>query len=158
MARQALLNHVAIPAANVHPISGIMPPDQAAWQYEELLREYFAGRPPQFDLVFLGLGENGHTASLWPGSEAIHEANRWVVAVFVPELDMFRVTMTAPLLNQAAAVVFLVTGAGKADVLREVLEGPGDVSRLPAQLIQPLDGKLGWLVEEASAAKLTRQS
>src|SRR5262249_50760096 len=106
MARQALLNHVAIPAANIRPISGIAAPAQAAQDYESTLRDFFGAKPPRFDLVYLGLGENGHTASIWPGTDSVHVADRWAVEVFVAELDMFRVTLTAPLLNQAALVAF----------------------------------------------------
>ena len=106
------------------------------------------------DLVLLGLGDNGHTASLFPGTPVLKEKERWADEVYVAEQDLYRVTMTAPLLNEAAKVAFLVAGGGKAGVLREVLHGPREVERLPAQLISPRDGELLWLIDLAAAAQL----
>ena len=158
MARQALLDHVPIPVEQIHPIPGSQNPSEAAGCYETLLRGFFGGWPPRFDMVFLGLGENGHTASLFPGTPALEERQRWVAEVDVAEQDVFRVTLTAPLLNQAAVVVFLVTGAAKAAVLHEVLDGPHDPSRWPAQLIRPLDGELRWLVDRTAASLLVHET
>jgi 6-phosphogluconolactonase len=123
--------------------------------YEGGLQAYFGDQPSRFDLVFLGLGENGHTASLFPGTPVLEEQERWVAAVHVAEQDMDRVTLTAPLINQAAVIAFLVSGASKAGALREVLEGLEDSNRLPAQLIQPADGELHWLVDREAASLLT---
>jgi len=109
---------------------------------------------PRFDLVFLGLGENGHTASLFPGTPVLDERERWVAEVYVAEQEMYRVTLTAGVINGAAAVAFLVTGGSKAQVLKEVLQGPADPARLPAQLIQPRQGELIWLLDEEAAARL----
>jgi 6-phosphogluconolactonase len=156
MARQALLSHVTIPPSQIHPIPCSRSPQVAAEQYEGVLQAFFGDQPPRFDLVFLGLGENGHTASLFPGTPVLAEQERWVAAVHVAEQDMDRVTLTAPLINQAAVVVFLVSGANKAAVLKEVLEGPSDPDRLPAQLIQPADGELHWLLDQEAASLLTR--
>lgn len=153
MTRLALLDHVPIPANQVYPVDGLSPPRQAAEKYERLLREHFAGQPPRFDLVFLGLGENGHTASLWPRSPVLQETQRWVGEVYVAEQDVYRVTMTAPLLNQALVTAFLVTGASKRAVLHEVLEGTYDPERLPAQLIRPASGDVRWLADTASASE-----
>lgn len=156
MARRALLDHVPIPPAQIHPIPCTQAPRQAAEEYEALLRDFFAGRPPSFDLALLGLGENGHTASLFPGTPVLEERERWVAEVHVAEQDVYRVTLTAPLINQAAVVAFLVAGAAKAQVLHEVLEGPSDPHRLPAQLIQPTSGELHWLVDQEASSLLSQ--
>ncbi len=150
MARRALLDHVPIPPGQMHPISCGQEPRAAAERYEGVLRAFFAEGPPRFDLVFLGLGENGHTASLFPRTPVLEERQRWVAEVFVAEQGLFRVTLTAPLLNQAALVTFLVSGAAKAAVLREVLDGPDDPQRLPAQLIRPTNGSVRWLVDRTA--------
>jgi 6-phosphogluconolactonase len=155
-ARRALLEHVPIPAGQIHPIPGTAEPAAAARNYEALLRAYFAGRPPRLDLVLLGLGEDGHTASLFPDTPALAERQRWVADVHPPG-ELARVTLTAPLLNQAAVVAFIVAGGAKVRVLREVREGPQDPNRLPAQLIHPADGELRWLVDEAAASEERRK-
>lgn len=150
MTRLALLDHVPLPNAQIHAIRGDLPPPQAAQEYETLLQAFFQGGPPRFDLVFLGLGDNGHTASLWPGTPVIHELKRWVAEVYVAEQDLYRVTMTAPLLNEAALLAFLVAGADKAPVIREVRDGKHDPDRLPAQLIRPRNGQVLWLMDDAA--------
>jgi 6-phosphogluconolactonase len=153
MARQALLDHVPIPANQVHPMRGDSDPAEAARQYEVLLHSFFAGQPPRFDLLFLGLGDNGHTASLFPHTPVLHEKNRWAKEQYVAEVDMNRITLTVPILNLAKLTAFLVAGASKAKVLREVREGPPDPERLPAQLIKPAAGDLRWLVDRAAAGE-----
>jgi len=153
MANEALLSKVPIPPANVHRIHGEDEPRAAANAYETLLRSCFAGAAT-FDLVLLGMGSNGHTASLFPGLTALDETERWVAAELVPEVGMWRVTLTAPAINAAARVLFLVAGRDKAATLRDVLSGPRDPRRLPAQLISPSPGRLTWLVDEAAAAEL----
>jgi 6-phosphogluconolactonase len=158
MARHALLDHVPVPPAHVHPMPCVTTPRECAQRYEALLRSFFAGRSCRFDLIFLGLGENGHTASLFPGTPVLDERERWAAEVYVAEQDLYRVTLTAPLINHAALVAFLVTGAGKAQVLHEVIEGPSDPHRLPAQLIKPTSGELLWLVDEEAAAALQREA
>jgi 6-phosphogluconolactonase len=158
MARQALLDRVPIPASQIHPISCGLAPEEGSRDYEAAIREFFGNRPPRFDLILLGLGENGHTASLLPESPVLQEQMRWVSEVYVAEQDLYRVTLTAPFINQAAVVAFLVSGASKAGVLKEVLEGPADPSRLPAQLIQPVKGELHWLVDQEAARLLARQA
>jgi 6-phosphogluconolactonase len=158
MAAEALLQHVPVPAANVHRVpTEIGPPQAVAEAYEKDIRQTF-GEPrsvSRFDLVYLGLGANGHTASLFPHSPALTETSRLVLADFVAEVNTWRISMSAPLLNRGRAVAFLVTGQQKAQVLREVLLGPRDPERLPAQLINP-EGKLLWLVDEAAAALVSR--
>ena len=158
MARQALLDQVPIPASQIHPMSCGQAPEEGAREYESTIRKFFGDQQPRFDLIFLGLGENGHTASLFPRSPVLQEQDRWVSEIYVAEQDLYRVTLTAPLINQAAVVAFLVSGNSKSGVLKEVLEGPSDPNRLPAQLIQPSNGELHWLVDQGAAANLTRQA
>jgi 6-phosphogluconolactonase len=156
MAHQALLDRVPIPPDQIHPIRCNQNPQQAAEEYESLLRDFFAGRSPCFDLILLGLGENGHTASIFPGTLAVEEQKRWVTAVFVAEQAMWRITMTPLLINQAAMVAFLVAGTAKARVLQRVLGGPFESYDLPAQLIQPVSGGLDWIVDEAAYRELIK--
>jgi 6-phosphogluconolactonase len=156
MAHQALLDRVPIPPDQIHPIRCNQNPQQAAEEYESLLRDFFAGRSPCFDLILLGLGENGHTASIFPGTLAVEEQKRWVTAVFVAEQAMWRITMTPLLINHAAMVAFLVAGTAKARVLQRVLGGPFESYDLPAQLIQPVSGGLDWIVDEAAYRELIK--
>jgi 6-phosphogluconolactonase len=156
MTSEALLRHVAVPVANIHRVpTEISPPAAAAAAYEDDIRRSFGdlSSAPQFDLIYLGLGTNGHTASLFPHSTALREPSRLVVADFVAEVNGWRVTMSAPLLNRGRIVAFLVQAQDKAEVLRDVLLGPCDPERLPAQLIAP-EGTLLWMVDEAAAGLL----
>lgn len=155
MAVTALISRVPIPESNVHPISGSGDPHENARSYERELRTYFTGSPwPRFDLVLLGMGEDGHTASLFPGTAGISEKTGWVVANWVEQLNQFRITLTAPAINSAVQILFLVTGANKASHLAEVLNGPYRPNFLPAQLIKPDDGEMLWMIDQAAAAKL----
>jgi len=157
MVREALLDHVPLPATNIHRIRGELPPADGATDYEAVLASHFGNESPRFDLVLLGLGTNGHTASLFPGTAVLHEQRRRAAEVYVAELDMWRVTLTAPAINAAAFAMFLVTGQEKADVVRQVIQGPRDPERLPAQLIQPA-GELVWLLDRAAAGRLASTS
>jgi 6-phosphogluconolactonase len=150
MAKEALLDRVPIPPQQIHRIRGEDEPQEAATDYEDELRSLNGS----LDLVLLGLGEDGHTASLFPGQPAIHEAEYWVMAVPAPTGDMWRVTLTPAVLNLAGNVTFVVSGATKAQRLAEVLEGPFNPDLLPAQAIRPLQGRLTWMVDEAAAAQL----
>lgn len=154
LAKEAWLDRVPIPADQIHPMNCAADPAAAARQYEAQLREFFAGQPPRLDLVLLGLGDDGHTASLFPGTPALEERERWAAAVLAAELDLYRVTLTPPLINQAVVVAFLVAGPSKAGVLWEVLRGPRDPARLPAQLIRPQNGELLWLTDLDAAAQV----
>jgi len=162
MAREALFDHVPVPDKNVHRIRGEDDPAAAAAAYERELREMFGtpdGAPMptrSFDLILLGLGEDGHTASLFPGLAAVSETERWVAAEYVAKASMWRVTLTPVLINTAAEVVFLVSGREKGEILRRVLDGPSQPSVLPAQVIAPRRGQLRWLVDAAAAANLRR--
>ncbi len=157
MAREALLDHVPLPPTNVHRIRGEDEPLDAAAAYEEVLGGFFGTEKTSvttsFDLVLLGMGADGHTASLFPGSAAAHETGRWVVATAGPQPGSWRVSLTPVLLNAAADVTFLVSGVDKAERLKDVLEDrPRD--SLPAQLIQPTHGALHWMIDEAAATRL----
>jgi 6-phosphogluconolactonase len=152
MAKEAWLDHVPIPESQIHPMQCAGAPAEAARHYEAHLRQFFGGRPSSLDLVLLGLGDNGHTASLFPGTPVLQEIERWVAEVYVAEQDLYRVTLTAPFINQAAQVIFLVAGEAKAGVLKEIIHGPRDPERLPAQLIQPRSGELLWLTDLKASA------
>jgi 6-phosphogluconolactonase len=158
LARRALLDHVPIPESNVRRIPGETDPAQAAAAYEQTLRTFFsirgAERFPRFDLILLGMGRDGHTASLFPGTAALHERKHWVVAQYIDGLAAWRVTLTPKVINSAARVVFLVSGAEKAERLHEVLHGPRRTDRMPAQIVRPVDGRLEWLVDAAAAGSI----
>ncbi|HET7214528.1 MAG TPA: 6-phosphogluconolactonase [Terriglobia bacterium] len=133
--------------------------DAAGAEYEAEIRNVFAppeGQMPSFDLIFLGLGSDGHTASLFPASRALDESSKWVCPNFVEKLQVHRLTLTYPVLNAANEVVFLVSGAGKAEILQQVLEGPRDSKLFPAQGIQPAAGPLNWYLDRAAAQLLRK--
>lgn len=154
MTRNALLEHVAIPAANIHRIRGERTPPLAAADYEaELYRSFPNGRTA-FDLVFLGLGDNAHTASLWPGTPVLDESRRLAAEVYVREQDLWRVTLTAPALNAARMIAFVVAGGDKAEAVRAVLSGPSDPHLFPAQLVRPTNGNLIWMLDRPANSRL----
>ncbi len=154
MASQSLLERVPVPAENVHRIRGELPDaDAAAAAYERELRAAL-GEPPALDLVLLGLGEDGHTASLFPGSPALEERERWVVAPWVERLGKRRITLTLPALEAARQVLFLVTGAGKSAALRRALREPASAEPVPASRVRPGNGRVLWLADRAAAASL----
>lgn len=157
MSVESLLTRIRIPTENIHRIEGELPPDEAAERYEKELRAFF-GNSPRFDLILLGLGDDGHTASLFPESPTLKESTRWAVAVehtTPPPPLVPRVTLTLPVINAARQIVFLVSGAGKAARLAEVLQPRPAAQPLPAQLIRPVNGDLLWLVDKPAAALLS---
>ena len=158
MARKILLDQVPVPANQIHPIQGDLSPALAATQYETELRDFFGDQPPVLDLVLLGLGANAHTASLFPHTSVLDEKKHWVKEVYVAEQSMYRVTLTAPLINQASEVIFLVSGADKATALQSVLEGAYHPHELPAQLIRPNDAHPIWLVDKVASHKLVDET
>jgi 6-phosphogluconolactonase len=165
MVREHLLDRVPVPEQSVHRIRGPGDPAENAAAYERELRAAFATPegPPRttpgsrFDLVLLGMGHDGHTASLFPGTPAIRERERWVLAQHVAAVSMWRITLTPVVINAAAEVVFLVAGREKAPTLRRVLEGPHQPDALPAQAVAPHAGRLSWLVDATAAAELRRR-
>ena len=160
MARLTLLDHVPLPPGNVHRIRGEEEPARAAELYSAELESAFGAssaagpRSASFDLVLLGLGEDGHTASLFPGLPAVTERSHWVVAHYVEAVKMWRITLTPVVLNAARNVAFIVSGAAKAAVLSKVLEGPFQPELLPSQIIRPTHGNLCWLLDAAAASRL----
>jgi 6-phosphogluconolactonase len=156
MVREVLLSKIAIPAENVHRMAGEKEPDIAAAEYEAELKRFFRLSPgalPRFDLILLGLGEDGHTASLFPGSDALRETERLVTACYVSKLKSHRLTLTLPVLNAGAVIVFLVAGKNKASIVKEVLKAKA--ASLPAAKVQPIDGRLIWFVDREAGAELT---
>jgi 6-phosphogluconolactonase len=154
MTNEAMLSKVPLPAAQVHRMEGELEPEVAAARYEASLRLEFGSVPPVFDLVLLGMGDDGHTASLFPHTQALHETARLAVANHVPQKETWRITLTWPVINHGREVAFLIEGAGKAQVLNEVLLGACDTESKPSQLIRPDSGKLTFLLDAAAAAKL----
>jgi 6-phosphogluconolactonase len=181
MAYDTLLNFVPVPASQIHVMRTDLSPEQSAAEYEKLLRVYFpagpvattmasslaagdttpfpagntgtAGGVTSFDLVLLGMGDDGHTLSLFPGTKVVHEEQAWVKAFFLEAQDMYRITLTKTIVNRASRVAFLTTGTGKAHALKEVLKGRYDPDKYPSQEIRPM-GELHWFVDEAAAAGL----
>jgi 6-phosphogluconolactonase len=151
MARESLLDHIRV--GSVHRIRCELPPDEAATAYEQELRDFFGEELPRFDLILLGIGADGHTASLFPETPALEVADRWVVSNPVPKLDTNRITLTVPVINAARSVDFLVAGEDKAEALKEILEGDADPRKYPARLIQPPGGP-DWMLDRAAAAAL----
>jgi 6-phosphogluconolactonase len=162
MAKESLLSKAPIPAENIFRIPAENPgASQAAEAYEQTLHRFFNAAPgsfPRFDLVLLGMGPDGHSASLFPGTKALQEKSRWVVSNWVEKFKTDRLTLTLPVLNNAAVVMFVVSGQDKAGMLKEVLEGrlPGEL--FPAKLIKPSNGELIWMVDRAAAAQISAAS
>jgi 6-phosphogluconolactonase len=157
MTREALLDHVPLKPSQIHRMQGELEPEVAAARYESELRNTFrleGAESPRFDLIALGMGDDGHTASLFPHTEALHELGRLVAANHVPQKDSWRITLTWPVINHASSVFFLIGGADKAEVLKEVLLGPHDPERLPSQLIWPSSGILTLILDKDAAALL----
>lgn len=152
MVREALLSNITIPDANVHRMRGELPADQAASEYEQELRALsipLSEGWPSFDLLLLGIGPDGHTASLFPDTAALHESSRWVASNYVAKLNTHRITLTFPVINRARSIAFLVAGDDKAQPLADILSGS---STLPAAKVAPLSGDLVWFVDQAAAA------
>lgn len=154
MTNEAMLSKVPLPAAQIHRMKGELAPEVAASEYEAAIRGEFGLSDPMFDLVLLGMGDDGHTASLFPHTQALHAEAPLVVANHVPQKDTWRVTLTWPVIDRARQVAFLIEGAGKAQVLEDVLLGAYDPESKPSQLIRPDSGKLTFLLDAAAAAKL----
>jgi 6-phosphogluconolactonase len=176
MANDALFSRVPVPPPNVHRIHGELPPNDAAREYEQTLRQFFqldadergqtqakenprssareAVRVASFDLILLGLGANGHTASLFPHTQVLRETSCWVAAEYIAEVKMDRITLTVPIINAAANILWLVAGEDKAQIIRQVLHGEYRPDDLPAQLIQPAKGSMTWLLDANAAAQL----
>jgi 6-phosphogluconolactonase len=160
MANRTLLSKIGLKPEQVHRMRGELPPSQGATEYEQELQRAFSvssGDVPRFDLIMLGLGDNRHTASLFPGDPSIHETKRTVVAVNVDAEPRNRLSFTPPILNNAQRVMFLAAGAKKAEAIRDIIEGPRDPDKFPAQIVVPGDGELVWFLDKAAASLLSKR-
>ena len=155
MSYETLLNHVPIPESNIFPMykEGVDAADYAQ-TYEQILREKL-GNGARLDFIFLGMGDDGHTASLFPGTEVLHEKDKWVDAYFLAPQDMYRITLTAPFINKADQIVVIAFGEKKAKALREVLQGESNPELYPSQLLKPTTGSLVFLVDDEAAQLLS---
>jgi len=158
VAKTLLLDKVAIPAENIFAVPVDLEPAEAALQYEQKIDEFFGKNTKGFDLILLGLGDDGHTASIFPGSPVIHEQEKWVKEAYVEEQKMYRITFTPVLINQARNVLFLVTGAGKANIINTVIAGEQEINKYPAQIVKPETGRLLWFLDKEAAAQLENVS
>ena len=154
MAQDTLLDHVPLLSLNIYRIKGELPPQDMASQYEQTLRDFFHNQLPNLDLILLGMGDDGHTASLFPGTSAVNERTRWVVPNYVAAKQTWRITLTLPVINNAANVMFLVSGNSKAQRLKQVLQGSYEKDQLPSQLIKPTNGNLIWGIDQAASSLL----
>jgi 6-phosphogluconolactonase len=153
MAYDTLLDFVPIPADQIHVMRTDISPEQSAAEYEKILHQYFDNTVTSFDLVLLGMGDDGHTLSLFPGQPVIHEEERWATSFWLQAQDMSRITLTKTIVNKSACVAFLTAGTAKAHALKEVLKGAFNPDLYPSQVIKPI-GELHWFVDEAAAAGL----
>lgn len=156
MAREALIDHIDIPSDNVFRIPAEQEPGDAAREYEETIKKIVGGSMqfPVFDIILLGIGEDGHTASLFPGTGALKEKQRWVTEVYVPRLDTYRITLTLPVINSGRNVIFLVAGEAKADVVRKIINIKG--LHYPAAHVNPVHGKLVYFIDGAVGARIKK--
>lgn len=158
MAYETLLNHVPIPASQIHIMqTENISPEKSAEQYEKILHEYFPSSDsqlPSFDLVLLGMGDDGHTLSLFPGTAVVHEEEAWSKAYYLDPQKMYRITLTKAIVNKSKQIAFLTTGSNKARALKEVLQGHYNPDLYPSQEIKPENGELHWFVDEAAVALL----
>jgi 6-phosphogluconolactonase len=154
MLRYELICRVPLPAGSVHRIRGERPPEVAAREYADDLERTLSFSGGRFDLVLLGLGDDGHTASLFPGTGVLGERAKTVCAVYVPRLSAWRVTVTLPVINGAREVLFLVAGSKKKDIVRRVLESPGSVAEIPATLVNPVDSSPHWMLDGEAGASV----
>jgi 6-phosphogluconolactonase len=160
MAHEAMLSKVPVPAGNIYRMPAENPDAAAvAQEYESTLKRFFqteTGQFPHFDLILLGMGPDGHTASLFPGTAGLKERSRWVIANWVEKLKTSRLSLTLSILNAARYAAFLVSGTDKAPALKSVLEGNVPGEQYPAKLVQPADGKLIWFLDRAAASGLSQ--
>ena len=156
MVQETLLNHIEIPDVNVHRIRGEIAPEKSAEEYAELLGAHFKEDLPHFDLILLGLGEDGHTASLFPETDAVDECEKHAVAVFVPKLSAWRVTLTLPVLNAAREVLFLVSGRSKSEMIQRIISMKQPAKELPATMVNPQSGELHWMLDSEAMVLINK--
>ncbi len=155
MAREQLINNVPVPKENVHPVPYLDTAEISAEVYGKELHSFFEGEYPEFDLIYLGLGTNGHTASLFPHTPVLKKTKPWYASVYLEVQHMYRTTLTRPAINNARNIAFIVFGEKKADIVKGIIEGPKKSDEWPAQYIKPDNGELHWLLDRAAASKLS---
>jgi 6-phosphogluconolactonase len=155
LVRESLLNHIPLPALNVHPMPTLQSdPDESAKEYEATLRTFFSDQRPEFDLILLGVGTDGHCASLFPGSPALRERDRWVVSTRAPIKPQFRLSLTLPALNSARNIFFLVSGEEKREIVQSILQHPEQAEKLyPAAIVRPRE-RILWFLDEAAGGNI----
>ncbi|MEO7992651.1 MAG: 6-phosphogluconolactonase [Chryseolinea sp.] len=154
MVRRTLFDPLNISSSRIFPVNTSLPPDEAAKNYSEQIVKHFKGKEVIFDLILLGLGDNSHTASLFPHTPILHDQSVSVQSVFLKEQNVYRISMTASMINLARHIAFLVYGRGKAEAVHHVLEDESNIEEYPAQLINPMQGIVKWFVDEAAASQL----
>jgi 6-phosphogluconolactonase len=154
MAKETLFDPLHISAEHIFSVDTTVSPAESAQSYEQAIRKVF-GSDCKFDLILLGLGDNSHTASLFPHTEVLHEKNALVKEVFVAEVNQFRITFTAPLINNANVIAFLTFGSLKADAVHHILRDPFSPEEYPAQLIKPISGTVHWFLDKEAAARVS---
>lgn len=157
MIRESLLTLAGVSPENIHRVRGELAPEDAAGQYASDLEKFYSTRPPdfpQFELVFLGMGADGHVASIFPGSTTMAETSRWVAVSNPGPEGLTRVTLTLPVLNAAAHIIFLVSGAQKSDTLARALDPQTQTRSLPVQNVRPVSGSVSWFLDRAAASRL----
>ncbi|MCR4289514.1 MAG: 6-phosphogluconolactonase [Candidatus Scalindua sp.] len=158
MVQKTLLDHIKIPDENVHRMRGEIAPELAAEEYAELLDVHFKGSPPCLDLILLGLGEDGHTASLFPDTDAVEECEKNAVAVFVPKLSAWRVTLTLPVLNAARKILFLVSGRSKSEIVQRIMSNKQPAKEIPATMVNPQNGELHWMLDSDATVLINKNA
>ena len=158
LVQETLLEHIKIPDENVHRMRGEIAPEEAAAEYAELLHNHFKESPPCFDLMLLGLGGDGHTASLFPGTDAVEECEKHAVAVFVPKLDAWRVTLTLPVLNAARKILFLVSGKSKSEMVQRIMSNKQPDKEIPATMVNPQNGELHWMLDSDAMVLINKDA
>lgn len=154
MANDVLLHPLNIPSNHIYAVDTSLPPEASALDYAGNINNYFNAKAPQFDLVLLGLGDNAHTASLFPYTPVLNETSATIKPVFIEELQSYRITFTAPLINLASNIAFLVYGTGKETAVKSILQGEKNFALYPAQLIEPTHGQLVWFLDKPAASRL----
>jgi len=158
MINREFISHINISSRNIHRIAGEKKPELAAADYERELREYFSNQIIRFDVVLLGLGEDGHTASIFPGTKVVHEEKAFVAAVYARRLSIWRVTLTYRSINNAREILFLVSGKNKRFIVQNILKTPAMREEYPAALVQPLDGNILWMLDKDAAEEYVKEN
>ncbi len=158
LVRETLLDHIKIPDGNIHRIRGEIAPEEAAAEYAALMHGHFNDNPPRFDLMLLGLGEDGHTASLFPETGAVEECEKYAIAVFVPKLNTWRVTLTLPVINAAKEILFLVSGKPKSEMVQRIMSNKQPAKEVPATMVNPQNGEIHWMLDSEAMVLINKSA